>query len=150
MSTRFDHLGQEWEATPTGTGHGVGAGYVPGINRWDVVFRSLSKPSRTYRGTISSPDPAAAPVSQLRDVLDEQLVLAAIEDSNYTWRTVEAISAETGIPLEKVRRILEATAAGVILAPRPNKQGYVLYSTRDHYQKTTIFLKRYIDTLESS
>lgn len=90
------------------------------------------------------------PVSQLRDALDEQLVLAAIEDSKYTWRTAEAISTETGIPLEKVRRILETTAADVIVAPRPNKQGYVLYSTRDHYQNTTSFFKRYIDTLESS
>lgn len=150
MSTRFSHLGQEWEATPTGTGHGVGSGHVPAVDRWGVVFRSPSRPSRAYRGTISSPDPGAVPVSQLRDALDEQLVLAAIEDSKYTWRTAEAISTETGIPLEKVRRILETTAADVIVAPRPNKQGYVLYSTRDHYQNTTSFFKRYIDTLESS
>jgi hypothetical protein len=150
MSVKFQHLGEEWEATPTGTGHGVGTGFLPSIDRWRVVFRRMKNPSREYRGSISTEDPGKADLNELTDALDEQLVIAAIEDSRYTWRPAEAVSNETGIPPDKVRRILETTPADVIIRPEPNSQGYTLYSTRVHYQKTTGLLKRYIDTLESS
>lgn len=150
MSTRFQHLGTEWEATPTGIGHGVGVGFLPSIDRWGVIFRAVDDPIKEYRGTISAEDPSKVPEDELRSALDEQLVIAAIESSRYIWRPAEAISKETGIPLDEVRRILETTSEDVIVAPEPNKQGFTLYSTRDHYQKNTSFVKRYIDTLESS
>lgn len=150
MPTRFQHLGREWEATPTGTGHGVGSGFLPSIDRWGVVFRAVDDPGNEYRGTISAEDPSKVPDDELRGALDEQLVIATIENSRYIWRPAEAISKETGIPLDEVRRILETTSADVIVAPEPNKQGFTLYSTRGHYQKNTSFAKRYIDTLESS
>jgi hypothetical protein len=149
MAVQFQHLGREWQATPTGTGHGVGFGHIPAVNRWGVIFRPIDGTDE-YRGQISAADPSAVSADELRAALDEPLVLAAIERSRYTWRPAEAISEETGIPLEQVRRILETTSADVIVAPELNKQGYTLYSTRDHYQKTTSFLKRYFDTLESS
>ena len=149
MTARFEHLGREWEATETGTGHGVGFGYMPKVDRWGVVFKQVDGPDE-YIGHISAEDPSAVPVDELRAALEEQLVLAAIERSRYIWRPAEAISRDTGIPLEQVRRILEATSANVIVAPEPNKQGYTLYSTRDHYRRNTGFVKRYFDTLESS
>ena len=150
MSTRFQHLNREWEATSTGTGHGVGFGFLPAIDRWGVVFRAIDDPSKQYRGTISAEDPSTVPEDELRGALEEQLVIAAIENSRYIWRPAEAISKDTGISLDKVRRILETTSENVIVAPEPNKQGFTLYSTRDHYQKNTGFVRRYIDTLESS
>ena len=150
MSTRFQHLGREWEAAPTGTGHGVGFGFPPQIDRWGVVFTVVGEPGREHRGSISAEDPGSVPVDELRSALNEQLVIAAIEKSPYVWRPAEAISDNTGIPLDEVRRILETTSADVIVAPEPNKQGFALYSTRGHYQKNTSFVKRYMDALESS
>jgi len=81
---------------------------------------------------------------------DETLVLMAIEDARATWRTAELISRDTGIPLDRVQRALEATSADIVVAPEADAQGHTLYSTRHHYRKTTSFLRRYIDTLESS
>lgn len=81
---------------------------------------------------------------------DEALVLTAIEDARATWRTAEGISRDTGIPLDRVRRALETTSADIIVAPEADAQRQTLYSTRNHYRKTTSFLRRYIDTLESS
>jgi len=151
MSTRFQHLNTNWEATGTGTGHGVGVGpTLPAVNRWGVTFKAVEDPSRQYRGTISAEDPGAVPEDELKDALEEQLVIAAIEMSKYIWRPAEAISRDTGIALDKVRRILETTSVDVIVAPQPNKQGLTLYSTREHYQKNTSFVRRYIDTIESS
>jgi hypothetical protein len=139
-----------WEAAPTGTGHGVGSGFLPEIDRWGVVFTVVGHPGKEYRGSVSAEDPDNVSQDELRSALNEQLVIAAIEDSKYVWRPAEAISNETGIPVDQVRRILETTSADILVAPEPNKQGFTLYSTRAHYQKNTSFVKRYIDTLESS
>jgi len=52
---RFHHLGQEWEAVGTDTGHGVGFGYLPSVDRWGVILRSVSNPQQDdyrYRGTM--------------------------------------------------------------------------------------------------
>jgi hypothetical protein len=55
-----------------------------------------------------------------------KLVIDAIEGSRYVWRPVEAISRDTGIPLDRVRQILNSTSRDVITAPRPNAQGAVV------------------------
>jgi hypothetical protein len=81
---------------------------------------------------------------------DEVRVLTAIEHARATWRTAEGISRDTGIPLDRVRRALEATSADIIVATETDAQGHTRYSTRDHYRKTTSVLRRYLDSLESS
>jgi hypothetical protein len=42
----FQHLGVEWDASPTGMGHGVGGGFMPSVDRWGFVFRRVSDPSK--------------------------------------------------------------------------------------------------------
>jgi hypothetical protein len=80
-------------------------------------------------------------------VIDEPLVLAVIVRARETWRSAEAISAESGIPLDRVRRVLDATPAGVIVARGPDRDGRALYSTRAHYRQTTGLFQRYIEAL---
>lgn len=141
VGKRFQHLGQEWEALGTGTGHGVGTGYLPTVDRWGVVFRSISNPQFgdfRYRGSLSKPDPQAVQLLELRQVLEEVLVIAAIDRSRFTWRTAEGIQKETGIPLARVREVLQTTsAADVMHSAVTNPQGRELYTTRDHFVKTT-------------
>src|SRR5689334_14334744 len=83
MSKQFSHLGEKWLATATGTGHSVGFGDVPpAIDRWGVIFRSMSNPDRgEYRASISAADPANATDNELTQALEEQLTLAAINRS---------------------------------------------------------------------
>lgn len=152
MSKRFRHLGQEWEAFGTGTGHGVGAGILPPINRWGVVFRSVTQPDRgDYRGgSISAADPAKVSEAELKSTLEEQLVTEAINRSRYIWRPAEAISRETGIPVERVRHILENTASDVLGGSR-NQQGLWLYTTREHLANTaSSTMRQFFDVEESS
>lgn len=154
MSKRFHHLGQEWEAVGTGTGHGVGFGHLPQVNRWGVIFRSISRPEQgdyRYRGTASQCNPEAVSEDELRRILEEPLVIAAIDRSRYTWRPAEAIAPETGLPLERVRQILETTTeADVMRGNEPNPQGYALYTTRDHFVKTTGDVNQRYLVVESS
>jgi len=136
LSKRFNHLGNEWEAFATGWGDGVGSAFRPDVDRWGVVFRSVTNPSSGDYGvgSISEADPADASERELKRALEEQLVLAAINRSRYVWRPAEAISEETRIPLERVRHILENAATDVIGGSR-NDQGYWLYTTRAHLAK---------------
>lgn len=57
-------------------------------------------------------------------------VLAALADERYQFRTVPSISAETGIPEDSVRSILEAHAGDVRKAPLHDMKGNVLYTLR--------------------
>jgi hypothetical protein len=137
MSKHFHHLNEDWQATATGTtGHGVGFLEAPAVDRWGVIFRSISQPDRgEYRASISKQDPANATDAELARALEEQLVLAAIDRSRYIWRPAEAIATETGLAVERVRSILENSLADVIAGDR-NDQGRWLYTTREHLAKT--------------
>jgi hypothetical protein len=152
LSKRFVHLNEEWDATGTGTGHGVGFGHVPAIDRWGVVFRSVTNPAKgEFRASVSQQDPANVADVELEAALDEQLVLAAINRSRYTWRPAEAIAGETGIDLNTIRRILETTAADIIVSPHQNKQGLRLYTTREHLVRTGgDVMQRFTDVDETS
>lgn len=83
-------------------------------------------------------------------VLDEPLVVSAIERAPGTWRSAPAISEETGIPLDRVQAVLRAAPADVIVAPGGGDGGEDVYSTRTHYRKTKSLFERYLDVLASS
>ena len=150
MSRRFAHLGREWEAFATGSGHGVGFGFPPPINRWGVTFRALTGDDRSdYRGSISKKDPESVSENELKRVLEEQLVLAAINRSKYVWRPAEAISRDLGLSLERVQQILEDSST--VVEGSRNPQGLCLYSTRDHLTKTaSSAMNQFFEMEESS
>jgi hypothetical protein len=83
-------------------------------------------------------------------VTDEPLVLATIERSPETWLTAEAIAIEAGLPPERVRRVLDTTAAEIIERPADEVGRPACYSTRAHYRATTSLLRRYVDALLTS
>jgi hypothetical protein len=150
---RFHHLGQDWEAVATGSGHGVGVGFPPSVNRWGVILRSVSNPQQgEYRGAVSQPDPSAVSLNELHRLLEEVLTIAAIDRSRFKWRTVEGISKETGISVDRVRRILETTTeADIIQSDEGDAQGNDLFTTRDHFVRATgDFSRRYADVEHST
>ncbi|MBY0495697.1 MAG: hypothetical protein K2Y23_15925 [Cyanobacteria bacterium] len=105
-----------------------------------------------YRGTMSQSDPNAVDLEELKRVLEEVLTIAAIDRSRFTWRTAEGIAEETGIAVDRVRQILETTSeADVMQSDEANPQGHELFTTRDHFVKTTGDVsKRYADVERST
>jgi hypothetical protein len=81
---------------------------------------------------------------------DEPLVLATIERSDQSWLSAEAISEETGLPLERVQLVLDSAPAGIIVDPADGRGATARYSTRQHYRAKTGLLRRYVDALVSS
>ncbi|MGF6790159.1 hypothetical protein [Paraburkholderia sp. 35.1] len=68
-----------------------------------------------------------------RDKFVEAKILAAIEESKYTWRTAEGISKEVNYPEQQVEEILNRSEQ-FIKAIRSNQHGQPLYSTREKYE----------------
>lgn len=60
----------------------------------------------------------------------QELVLAALADSRFHFRTVPSIAAETGLPELSVRSILEAHSEEVRKAPLHDRNGNFLYALR--------------------
>ena len=96
------------------------------------------------------PQRKADPRSRRTAIADEPLVLATIERSDDTWLSAEAIAAESGLPLDRVRSVLEQTPAEIIAAPADGSGRPARYSTRGHYRATTGLLGRYFDAVVSS
>lgn len=82
-------------------------------------------------------------------VIDEKAkrVLAALETPDYDWRTVEGISAETGLGQAEVAQILSLLSDEVVQSSVPNKKGQALFTTRRHYYSSRSFAQRLLSVL---
>src|SRR6266550_5455866 len=142
MARRFSHLGEEWEAEATGIGIGVATGYIPKARHWGVVFTSLTKQSTPkLEGSISQPAPENVSEEELKRALEVGLVAHAIDSSELTWCTVDALSRQTSMPPERVRQILETLPIHFVRSTIPAKDGRELYSTRRRYRSDRSFLQ---------
>ena len=96
------------------------------------------------------PQSLADPWARWTAVTDEPLVLSTIERSDETWLSADAISAQAGLPLDRVQIALDSTPADIIVRPADGSGRPACYSTRAHYRATTNVLRRYIDALLTS
>lgn len=140
MGRTFQHLNREWDVELTGMSHGVASGFPPNITSWGVQFKPVDDQSvEPFYGSIRSPDPAQLSDIDLRKSLESALVMKALEDPNWDWRTVKGVADDTGLPEDKVRELLESSTS-VIRSSVPDKEGRSLYTTRQHYKRRRSFL----------
>lgn len=92
----------------------------------------------------------ADPQDRRTAVADEPLVLAAIARAPESWLTAERIAAEIGLPIDRVRTVLETTTADVIVTHAEGPGQPPRYSTRAHYRATSSVLRRYLDVLTTA
>jgi len=64
------------------------------------------------------------------------IVVQALEDPNYEWRTVEGVAEQTGLAEANVRETLEELNGEIIRSSIPDESGRNLYTTRKHYRQT--------------
>ena len=76
----------------------------------------------------------------------KNLILGALKESEYKWRTARGISKDTKIPMDKVVDFLEKSSE-ILRAKKSNNKGQALYTTRDKYRKTTPLSKRVLSAL---
>jgi GAF domain-containing protein len=63
-------------------------------------------------------------------IIDEDKIISCLKNSKYDFRTVEGISAETGIQADKVQTFLQSSSM-VRTSLARNKRGMTLYAHRD-------------------
>ncbi len=111
-----------------------------------------------YLDNLSATEPPPRRLSRALDSSDQrgysmnerEQVLAALANPNYSWRTCEGVSAETGLDFARVRRIIEEAPDLVIKSRLPDAQGRALYTTREHYRKTHSPVERLFDQFRST
>jgi hypothetical protein len=64
------------------------------------------------------------------------IVVRALEDPNYEWRTVEGVAEQTGLEEANVRETFEELNGEIIRSSVPDESGRNLYTTRKHYRQT--------------
>jgi hypothetical protein len=70
------------------------------------------------------------------DLDRRNIVVSALEDPNYEWRTVEGVAEQTGLSVPNVRQVLEELNGEIIRSSIPDESGRNLYTTRKHYRET--------------
>ncbi len=65
---------------------------------------------------------------------ETKLVLDALENPKYTWRTIRGISTETGLNPEIVKSNISANSDVIIKSSSHNQKGEELFATREKYR----------------
>lgn len=66
---------------------------------------------------------------------DSAVVIKALNNPDFEWRTVDGIVRETGLTSETVQQILDDTAGQVVRSAQSDDKGRALYTTRDRYYR---------------
>ena len=66
---------------------------------------------------------------------DAERVISALNDTNYKWRTISGIAKSTGIPADKVKRILSENGGSIIQSSALSPAGETLFTTRERHNK---------------
>ena len=77
----------------------------------------------------------------------QTLVIAALEDDRYDWRTLDGIAEQTALLRAQVRRIIEGLGNTVVRSSIPDEDGRSLYTTRRHYNDTHSIGERLLNAL---
>ena len=64
------------------------------------------------------------------------VVVRALEDPRYEWRTIDGLAEQTGLPEANLRQALEELNGEIIRSSALDESGRALYTTRKHYRQT--------------
>lgn len=74
-----------------------------------------------------------------------QVVLRALENPKYNWRTIKGIAAETGLDEALVTQIvrgLSMVSGQIVQSSVPDSEGRPLFTTRKHYYESSSLANR--------
>lgn len=76
-----------------------------------------------------------------------QGVTQALESPEYDWRTVDGISADTGLDRDTISNLLQEMGNELIKSSVPDNKGRSLYTTRKHYKKSQPLWNRIVTSV---
>lgn len=75
------------------------------------------------------------------------LVVAALEDSRYDWRTLDGLATQTGLSRSRVASVIKDLGNTVVRSSIPDEEGRSLYTTRKHYNARHSIGARFLNAL---
>lgn len=73
-------------------------------------------------------------------------VIAALENPNYDWRTIDGIAKDTKLSPEKVLDIIKTLENVIVRSSIPDEKERPIYTTRKHYRETHSLFNRYLSS----
>ena len=73
------------------------------------------------------------------------MVIGALENPDYDWRTIDGIVNDTKLSPDKVLQIIKLLESEVIRSSIPDEKGRPLYTTRKHYSMTHSLANRFLN-----
>jgi hypothetical protein len=71
-----------------------------------------------------------------------QLILKALENPKFKWRTIDGISSEAGLSPEQVREAISAMSDKIVKSSIPSEDGRALFTSRKQFrEKASAFEK---------
>lgn len=70
------------------------------------------------------------------------VVVGALENPKYRWRTIDGVTKETGVDAFTVKRVINKMSDEVVKSSIASTSGEDLFTTRRHLKETESFLSR--------
>ena len=78
-----------------------------------------------------------------------KIIISALENSQFKWRTLVGISQETGIPVSEVEGIMSANGNLIVKSSTRSIHGEELYTSRERFKKTASPLTKIFGALKN-
>ena len=71
-------------------------------------------------------------------------ITAALTNEGYQWRTLDGITKEAGLPMERVLALLDQHSGEIVRSSVPSADGKALYTTRAKYNLMSSPLTKFL------
>jgi hypothetical protein len=78
-----------------------------------------------------------------------KVVVEALENPDYEWRTIPGIAAETGLPPDRVTQILEQLIAKRLVISSSDTEGRKLFTTRPHFREKAPLWEKFVAAIKN-
>jgi hypothetical protein len=76
-------------------------------------------------------------------------VINSLENSKFKWRTIDGISAETGLPPDVVRTVINLEKENIIQSSTPTEDGKDVFTTMAHYSRNASTLSKILGAFKN-
>ncbi len=77
-----------------------------------------------------------------------KLVMKALEDEKFKWRTLKGIATQLSVNENGIEAVIEDNQDTVVQSSIPSRSGKKLYSTREHYRRVSSGFDRFLGGLK--
>lgn len=74
----------------------------------------------------------------------EQLILDALADNRYKWRTLHGLAAQVGVPENEVLQVITNNSDRIVQSSIPSTEGSTLFTTREHFHQMSSPLEKIV------